>query len=170
MRGVEARVVTHQVIGRCGATAAVASGLVVGSIAGGYVISQAASAPSATASPSAGSRSATAPRDHGDRSGFAGARPEARTQDLQQVAGAIGITATQLQTEMTAGCADEDDDAAACNRRGRRHAAGWRRVGTTRRFPERSVRIVDDELTAPSSRKPVLSRGGAFRTFQRCAR
>ncbi len=93
----------RRVIGRRGATAAVASGLVVGGIAGGYVISRAASAPSASASPSAGSGSATAPSDHGDRSGFAGAGPEARTQDLQQVAGAIGITATQLQTEMTAG-------------------------------------------------------------------
>ena len=84
-------------IGRKGAAVAVASGLVVGGIAGGYVISQAASpTPSASASP-------TAPNHTGPPRGFAGAGPAARTQDLQQVATAIGITTTQLQTELTAG-------------------------------------------------------------------
>jgi transposase-like protein len=76
---------------------AIASGLVVGGVAGGYVISQAAtSSPSATASPST-----AAP--HGGHPGFAGGDTAARTEDMQQVAAVIGITSTQLQTEMSAG-------------------------------------------------------------------
>jgi ribosomal protein S20 len=87
----------RHVIGRRGAAVAVASGLVVGGVAGGYVISQAAtSSPSASASPST-----AAP--HNGHPGFAGGGPAARTQDMQQVAGAIGVTTTQLQTEMSAG-------------------------------------------------------------------
>jgi ribosomal protein S20 len=86
----------RHVIGRRGAAVAVAGGLVVGGVAGGYVISQAAtSSPSASASPST-----AAP--HSGHPGFGGG-PAARTQDMQQVAGAIGITTTQLQTEMSAG-------------------------------------------------------------------
>ena len=70
-----------------------ASGLVVGGVAGGYVISQAAT-PTPTASASPGPAGPA---------GFAGGGPAARTQDMQQVATAIGITTTQLQTEMSAG-------------------------------------------------------------------
>jgi hypothetical protein len=88
----------RRLIGNRTATAAVAGGLVVGGIAGGYVISHAATAsPSASASPSAGSGSATVPHGHG------GAGPAAQTEDLSQVASAIGISVTQLQTELTAG-------------------------------------------------------------------
>lgn len=86
----------RRVIGNRTVTAAVAGGLVVGGIAGGYVISQAATTPP-SASPSAASGSATVPH------GYAGAGPAARTTDLQQVASAIGISVTQLLTEMTAG-------------------------------------------------------------------
>ena len=89
----------RRIIGRRGATAAVATGLVVGGVAGGYVISQAASpTPAATASPGAGTN---APPDH--PGGFAGGGSSARAQDLQQAAGAIGVTSTQLQTELSAG-------------------------------------------------------------------
>ena len=88
----------RQLMSRRGATAAVATGLVVGGVAGGYVISQAATTPSGTASPSAGT---TTPPHH--PGGFGGGGPAARTQDLQQTAGAIGITTAQLQTEMSAG-------------------------------------------------------------------
>jgi thymidine kinase len=88
-----ARAARRRLIGRKGAAVAVASGLVVGGVAGGYVISQAATA---TPSASAGSGSATAPRAHGGD-------PAARTQDMQQVATAIGISTTQLQSEMSAG-------------------------------------------------------------------
>jgi hypothetical protein len=92
----------RRIIGRRGATVAVASGLVVGGIAGGYVISHAATAtPSATASPSTGAGT-TPPDGHGPP-GFAGGGPAARTEDMQQVAAAIGVTPTQLQTEMSAG-------------------------------------------------------------------
>ena len=90
----------RRLIGNRTATAAIAGGLVVGGIAGGYVITHAATpTPSASARPSDGSGSKTAPF-HG---GFAGAGPAARTQDLQQVANAIGISVAQLQTEMSAG-------------------------------------------------------------------
>jgi hypothetical protein len=91
----------RQMLGRRGATAAVATGLVAGGIAGGYIISQAASpAPAATASPSAGSGSSETTPDH--PGGAPGANAAARSQDLQQVADAIGITTTQLQSEMSA--------------------------------------------------------------------
>lgn len=84
-------------IGRRGATAALAGGLVVGGIAGGYVISQAAaSTPSATATPAAGSR----PADPG-HPGLGG--PGAQAEDQQVVATALGITTAQLQTETAAG-------------------------------------------------------------------
>lgn len=84
-------------VGRRGATAALAGGLVIGGIAGGYVISQAAtSAPSASATPAPGA----APADPG-RPGFGG--PAAMSEDLQQAATAIGITTAQLQAELTAG-------------------------------------------------------------------
>jgi ribosomal protein L10 len=98
----QARPSRRQMISRRGATAAVATGLVAGGIAGGYIISQAAStAPAATASPSAGSGSPETTPDH--PRGVPGANSAARTQDLQQVAGAIGITTAQLQSEMSAG-------------------------------------------------------------------
>ncbi|HWF57986.1 MAG TPA: hypothetical protein VG520_06515 [Candidatus Dormibacteraeota bacterium] len=87
----------RQLIGRRGATAAVATGLVVGGVAGGYVISHAATTPSATAGPSAGN---TTPPSHPGRFGGGSA---AHTQDLQQTAGALGVTSAQLQTEMSAG-------------------------------------------------------------------
>jgi transposase-like protein len=75
----------------------VATGLVIGGVAGGYIISQAASpTPSASAVPGA-------PSHAGGPRGIAGAGPAARTEDLQQVAAVIGITSTQLQTEMSAG-------------------------------------------------------------------
>jgi hypothetical protein len=88
----------RHLISRRGAAAAVATGLVVGGVAGGYVISHAATPPAATASPSAGT---TTPPHH--PGGFGGGGSAARTQDLQQTAGAIGITTAQLQTEMSAG-------------------------------------------------------------------
>lgn len=90
------------VIGRRAATAAVAGGLIAGGIAGGYVISHAASSPSAAASPSAGSGTSTPPWGGLPR-GFGGAGPAAHTEDLQQVAAAIGISESQLQTELSAG-------------------------------------------------------------------
>jgi thymidine kinase len=91
----------RRLIGRRGATVAVASGLVIGGVAGGYVISHAASpSPSATAGPSTGG---TAPDGRHGPTGFGGGGPASRAEDLQQVAGAIGITSTQLQTEMSAG-------------------------------------------------------------------
>jgi hypothetical protein len=84
----------RRIIGGRTATAAVAGGLVVGGITGGYVISQAATAsPSGSATPSA-----SAPGH-----GRAGWGPAARTQDMQQAATAIGISASQLQTELSAG-------------------------------------------------------------------
>ncbi len=86
----------RRLIGRKGAAVAVASGLVVGGVAGGYVISQAATADARA--PPRRARSPAGPH------GFAGRRHRrARTEDLQQVAAAIGITITQLQTEMAAG-------------------------------------------------------------------
>jgi cytidylate kinase len=76
-----------------------AGGLVVGGIAGGYMISQAATAtPSASAAPIAGSG-----HEHDAPGGFMGAGPAAHAQDLQQTAAAIGISAAQLQTELAAG-------------------------------------------------------------------
>ncbi len=90
----------RHVIGSKGAAAAIAGGLVIGGIAGGYVISQAAtSTPSATASPSAGSAAPYGP--HGGP-GSAGDQA-ARTLDQQQTAAVLGITTTQLQSELAAG-------------------------------------------------------------------
>ena len=87
----------RQMLGRRGATAAVATGLVAGGIAGGYIISHAASpSPAATANPSTGA-------EHQHHEGVPGAGSAARTQDLQQIADAIGITSAQLQSEMSAG-------------------------------------------------------------------
>jgi hypothetical protein len=95
-------------LGRRGATAAIAGGLVVGGMAGGYVITQAATGtPSATAAPSAGTagpsttepaESAEPGHDWGAHAGGAG-----RAEDQQVVATALGLTTTQLQTEETAG-------------------------------------------------------------------
>ncbi|MBJ7608466.1 MAG: hypothetical protein JF887_03410 [Candidatus Dormibacteraeota bacterium] len=90
-------------LGRRTATAALAGGLVVGGITGGYLITQAATA---TPSPSA-SPSAALPGDPGDagphHGGFGGRGSAHVTQDLQQAAGVIGVTEAQLQTELTAG-------------------------------------------------------------------
>lgn len=91
----------RSLLGRRGATAALAGGLVAGGIAGGYMITQAATpAPSASASPSTGAPGDT---DHRGAGGFAGAGPAAHIQDLQQAAAAIGIAESQLQTELAAG-------------------------------------------------------------------
>jgi hypothetical protein len=81
-------------IGRRGATAALAGGLVVGGIAGGYMITQAAttSTPTPSASTPAGAGHA-----------HPGGDPAARTLDLQQAAAVIGITEADLQTAMTGG-------------------------------------------------------------------
>jgi hypothetical protein len=90
-------------LGRRGATAALAGGLVAGGIAGGYMIAHAAT-PSPSASASAPSTIGPAGRVHpgGDcgpgRAGAAG-----RTEDQQVVASALGLTTAQLQTEETAG-------------------------------------------------------------------
>ncbi|HSP65657.1 MAG TPA: hypothetical protein VLO10_05650 [Candidatus Deferrimicrobium sp.] len=99
------------VIGRKGAAVAVASGLVVGGVAGGYVISQAATSPaSASASPSAGSGTAPAHPEPGRDGtepphgpGGPGGPGGMRAEDQQVIAGAIGVTTTQLQTELGAG-------------------------------------------------------------------
>ena len=88
-----ARAPRHRVIGRKGASIAVASGLVIGGVAGGYVISQAATpTPSAT--------SVTPPEGH---PAGGGGSPASRTEDEQQAAAALGITAAQLQTDRAAG-------------------------------------------------------------------
>ena len=90
----------RRVIGRKGSSIAVASGLVIGGVAGGYVISQAATpTPSATA-PS-GNGSAVAPPEGHPAVG--GGSPASRTEDEQQAAAALGITAAQLQTDRAAG-------------------------------------------------------------------
>lgn len=67
----------------------------LGGLTGGYMMAQAASTPSSSASPSA-----TAPL------GPPGGGPSdaaARAEDLQQAATAIGITQAQLQTELSGG-------------------------------------------------------------------
>jgi hypothetical protein len=97
-------------LGRRGATAALAGGLVVGGIAGGYVITQAATpSPSATATPGASASPPAAapavPAVPGHMGGDCGpgGGPGARAEDQQVVATALGLTTTQLQTEETAG-------------------------------------------------------------------
>jgi len=87
------------VLRRRAATVATLTGLTVGGIAGGYIISQAASpTPSPTGSPS------TEPGhgfngDHHGGPGHCGLAPE----DLSVVAGAIGISAGDLQTALSGG-------------------------------------------------------------------
>jgi hypothetical protein len=88
-------------LGRRSAAAAVAGGLVVGGIAGGYVVSHAATAPSPSAGATAGPF-----RWHGGSGGpggFGGAGMASRTEDLSQAAAVIGITEAQLQSELSAG-------------------------------------------------------------------
>jgi transposase-like protein len=90
-----------RLIGRRTATAAVAGGLMAGGLAGGYIISQAASTPTPSASAPSGGSSTAPGADTGRRPG--GGNAASRTEDLSQVAGAIGITTAQLQTELAAG-------------------------------------------------------------------
>ncbi len=92
------------ILGRRGATAALAGGLVAGGIAGGYMIAHAAT-PSPSASASAPSISAPAEPGHpgGGNCGPGGVPGAGRTEDQQVVAGALGVTTAQLQTEETAG-------------------------------------------------------------------
>jgi hypothetical protein len=97
-------------LGRRSATAALAGGLVVGGIAGGYVITQAATpSPSATATPGASANPPAAapavPAVPGHPGGDCGpgGGPGAQAEDQQVVATALGLTTTQLQTEETAG-------------------------------------------------------------------
>jgi hypothetical protein len=85
----------RSLIGRRGATAALAGGLVVGGVAGGYMITQAAT--TGTPTPSV-----TAPADPG-HGGPGGGGPAARTEDLQQAAAVIGISETDLQTALSNG-------------------------------------------------------------------
>lgn len=96
----------RSVLGRRGATAALASGLVIGGIAGGYVITEAATAtPSATTTPATTPGPSTGtPALPGHPGGdCSGGGPASRAEDQQVVATAIGISTTQLQTEETAG-------------------------------------------------------------------
>ncbi|MDQ6846686.1 MAG: hypothetical protein M3019_03760 [Candidatus Dormibacteraeota bacterium] len=89
----------RRVIGRKGASIAVASGLVIGGVAGGYAISQAASPTPSAAAPSSGS--SVAPPE--GRPPLGAGSPASRTEDEQQAATALGITAAQLQTDRAAG-------------------------------------------------------------------
>jgi hypothetical protein len=76
---------------------------VAGGIAGGYMIAHAAT-PSPSASASAPSASGPVEPVHpGGNCGPGGAGGAGRTEDQQVVAGALGLTAAQLQTEETAG-------------------------------------------------------------------
>jgi hypothetical protein len=88
-------------LGRRGATAALAGGLVAGGMAGGYMIAHAA-----TPSPSISAPAASAPAEPvhpGGDCGPGGHGGAGRTEDQQVVAGALGLTTAQLQTEETAG-------------------------------------------------------------------
>ena len=87
-------------LGRKSAAAAVAGGLVVGGIAGCYVVSHAAT-PSPSASSTAGPFGWHG--GSGRPGGFGGPGMASRTEDLSQAAAAIGITEAQLQTELSAG-------------------------------------------------------------------
>jgi len=89
----------HQpsIIRRRVAGAAAVTGLTVGGIAGGYVISHAATTVASTPSPSA---SGTAPFD-GHRGGPGDAHRGGPQEDLQVAANAIGISLSQLQTELS---------------------------------------------------------------------
>ena len=90
-------------LGRRGATAALAGGLVAGGIAGGYTITHAAT-PSPSASAPAPSATGPAAGVHPGGDCGPGRAPAAgRTEDQQVVASALGLTTTQLQTEETAG-------------------------------------------------------------------
>jgi hypothetical protein len=87
------------VLRRRAATVATLTGLTIGGIAGGYIISQAASpSPSPTGSPSTEPGSGFPGAHHGGP-GMRGNRDE----DLQVAAGAIGISLSQLQTELQGG-------------------------------------------------------------------
>ena len=86
-------------IGRKGAAVAVAGGLVAGGIAAATSSQAATSTPSVTATPSAGSAAPYGPRGG---PGFGG-DPAAQTLDQQQTAAVLGITTTQLQSEVAAG-------------------------------------------------------------------
>jgi hypothetical protein len=91
------------VLGRRGATAALAGGLVAGGIAGGYMIAHAAT-PSPSISATAPSTSGPAEPGHpGGGCGPGGAGRAGRTEDQQVVASTLGLTTAQLQTEETAG-------------------------------------------------------------------
>jgi hypothetical protein len=90
-------------LGRRGATAALAGGLMAGGIAGGYMIAHAAT-PSPSASASAPSTAAPAEGAHrGGECGPGHAGGPGRAGDQQVVAGALGLTTAQLQTEEAAG-------------------------------------------------------------------
>lgn len=85
-------------LGRRGATALIAGGLIVGGTAGTYAMTQAVPV-GTSVSPSA---SGTPESGHGGRHG-PGPNPADRADDLAQAAGVIGISSAQLQTELGAG-------------------------------------------------------------------
>lgn len=90
---VRPRLPRRRIIGGRAATAAVAGGLVVGGITGGYVLTHAATTPTPGATPGVAT-----PCSHGHHGGAAAFR-----QDLEQTAGVIGISVTQLETELEGG-------------------------------------------------------------------
>jgi len=87
---------------RRSAAVATATGLAVGGMVGGYIISNAASNASSP-SPAASPGSATT-NPLGHPGGFRGPGGDAaRTQDEQDIATAIGISVSQLQSELSSG-------------------------------------------------------------------
>jgi hypothetical protein len=91
-------------LGRRGATAALAGGLVAGGIAGGYMITQAATpSPSASASAAPSTTAPAEPAHPGGDCGPGGAGGAGRAEDQQVVASALGLTTAQLHTEESAG-------------------------------------------------------------------
>lgn len=93
----------RQTLGRRGATAALAGGLIAGGIGGGYMIAHAAT-PSPSASASAPSTTGPPQGVHpGGDCGPGHAGGPGRAEDQQVVASALGLTMAQLQTEETAG-------------------------------------------------------------------
>lgn len=85
------------------ATAAIAGGMIVGGLTGGYMISQAASeTPSPAATPSLGTGSAPTTFPPGPPRGVFGGAQD-RGSDAHIVASALGISTTQLHTELSNG-------------------------------------------------------------------
>jgi hypothetical protein len=90
-------------LGRRGATAALAGGLVAGGIAGGYMIAHAATPSPSISAPAPSTTGPAEPAHPGGDCGPGGVRGAGPAEDQQVVAGALGLTTAQLQTEETAG-------------------------------------------------------------------